>query len=448
MNDFTNYLAETESLQVNNLQLPATGLLEDTDAYLVAPLLTAAPTLMPEGDAHLPLSLTGGDYTYQPAAFEDRKTQLLADIQHLVKGPPFPIQTSATRVRTAAQRLEAASNLPPLVPLFGCLWETPGIAILAGDTGVGKSILAVHIGHLISSSTTKLLGQACHTQEKVLYYDFELTDRQFSKRFADMPFTESLMLGDTDPVAEDVEKFTFEHIADDLDRTGARVLILDNITALALTTTADADVSIGIMKGLKRLQTERGISSLVLAHTPKLPAHQPLSLNDLAGSKHLSNFADSVFFIARSTQGTNVRYIKQLKNRTDKELEGVIVCEINDEAGYLAFKDLGDDEEIAHLAAGPNKSHASASKTPAVAVLAELPTLLQEPQFAKELEEKLAKLLDKSTRTVRDRLSDLTAPDAETLINLDGQLCRLVKEQDQVDARKMLYSLCPVLQAG
>jgi hypothetical protein len=447
MKDFTNYPAEAENIQVADFQSHNTCLL-DTDAHLVAPLLIAAPGQAPEGDTHLLLSLTGGDYAGQPAASEDRKTQLLADIQHFVKAPSFPVLSSTTRVRTAAQRIEAASNLPPLVPLFGCLWETPGIAILAGDTGVGKSILAVHIGHLITSSTTELLGQVCYTKEKVLYYDFELTDRQFSKRFADMPFTEDLMLGDTNPVAEDVEKFTFEHIAADLDRTGAQVLILDNITALALTTTADADVSIGIMKGLKRLQTERGVSSLVLAHTPKLPAHQPLSLNDLAGSKHLSNFADSVFFIARSTQGTNVRYIKQLKNRTDKELEGVIVCEINDEAGYLAFKHLGADEETAHLAAGPSKGHASASKTPAVAVLAELPALLQEPQFAKELEEKLATLLGKSTRTVRDRLCELTAPDAETLLNSEGQLCRLVKEQDQADARKIFYSLCPVEKVG
>ena len=146
-----------------------------------------------------------------------------------------------------------------------------------------------------------------------------------------------------------MESFTFEHIYADLDRTGARIIILDNITALALKTTADADVSIGIMKGLKRLQVERGISSLVLAHTPKLPPGAALTLNHLAGSKHLSNFADSVFFIGRSVQGARTRYVKQVKNRTDEELPGVLVCELSDEDGYLGFTLRGTDDEAPHL---------------------------------------------------------------------------------------------------
>ena len=70
------------------------------------------------------------------------KSRLLADADRLADEPATNAPATdepATRIRTATQRLADAHNAPPLRPLFGCLWETPGIAILAGDTGVGKS---------------------------------------------------------------------------------------------------------------------------------------------------------------------------------------------------------------------------------------------------------------------------------------------------------------------
>ena len=112
----------------------------------------------------LSTALTAGGY----------KARLLADADRLANEPANEPTEPATRIRTAAQRLTDARNAPPLQPLFGCLWETPGIAILAGDTGVGKSVLAVHIAHLITSDTRELLGLRCVVRERLLYYDFEL----------------------------------------------------------------------------------------------------------------------------------------------------------------------------------------------------------------------------------------------------------------------------------
>ncbi|WP_345075145.1 AAA family ATPase [Hymenobacter fastidiosus] len=268
--------------------------------------------------------------------------QVVAAAQQL----PEPV----TRIRSATARKQDAQSQAPLISLLGPLMQTPGITVLVASPGNGKSVLAVHIGDVISSSKTHLLGLPCDVEEKVLLYDFELTDRQFEKRFADFPFTDKMLTGDMNPAALDALDFTFDQIHADLDRTGARVVIVDNITALAMKNTADADVSMGIMRGLKRLQIERGISSLVLAHTPKIPDTVPLHINHLAGSKHLSNFADSIFFIGRSVTGPNVRYIKQVKNRNDEEMPGVLVFEITNAPGYLDVRLIGPDEEFNHLA--------------------------------------------------------------------------------------------------
>jgi|GEM_PF-2513466 len=257
--------------------------------------------------------------------------------------------SGSIRLRTAQERMVAAQQAPPLIPLWGMLWESPGIAILAGEPGAGKSLLAVLIAHAVSSDTISLLGLPCSANTKVLYYDFELTDRQFEKRFDGLPFTNNLIIGEFNPNACDIE-FTFEEIRINIEQTGAKLLIIDNITALALKTTADADASIAVMRGLKKLQIEQGISSLILAHPPKLPVGIPLSINHVGGSKNIPNFADSVLFIARSTQGPNTRYIKQVKNRTDEILSGVLVCEIDDAQGYLDLTLVGQDEERNHLA--------------------------------------------------------------------------------------------------
>ena len=411
-----------------------------------------SPTNFPLTDSVQPVEMTVSHTSNDRfsanaiAPFGPCTAKFLANAERLDKldyaTSPF---SAATRVRTAGQRLSAAKNLPPLQRLFGCCWETPGIAILFGDTGIGKSILATHIAHLITSENTELLGLLCELTAKVLYYDFELSDRQFDKRFAGLPFTDLLLLGDTNPTAEDVEAFTFDHIEADLKRTEAQFIILDNITALSLTSsTADADVSIGIMKGLKRLQTERGVASLVLAHTPKMLPGQPMSLNHLAGSKHLSNFADSVFCIARSVQATQRRYIKQLKNRTAEEMPGVIVCDISDEAGYVAFKLIGVEEEHEHLAASSTEKPATSrpSKAPKEEVMKQLPALLQTPQSSGDLNQSLAEHFNVSPRAIQDHLAALVGTD---MLNAEGEQCRLMKKPS---GQKTFYFLQEVAQAA
>ena len=44
-------------------------------------------------------------------------------------------------------------------------------------------------------------------------------------------------------------------------------------------------------------------------------AARPIELDDIAGSRHIAELADSVFAIGRSTFGDDIRYIKHLKSR-------------------------------------------------------------------------------------------------------------------------------------
>lgn len=256
---------------------------------------------------------------------------------------------NTTRIRTANACIKEAKTQPPMYPLFGTFWQTGEISFLVGDTGIGKSILAVNIANSIAEGkeldekfSVILEGNA------VLYYDFELSDKQFEKRFPNETFSDNFYRVDINPKC--VEKnFSFQDIKRDIESTGAKIIIIDNITALSLKPTADADAAIGIMKRLHKLKLEQNISILVLAHVPKIPIGTPISINHLAGSKILSNFADSIFFIARSKESKDVRYLKQVKSRNAEEQEGVFVCKIVEKDNLLTYEFNGIDSEHNHL---------------------------------------------------------------------------------------------------
>mgnify|MGYP000591601256 CR=1 FL=1 len=87
-----------------------------------------------------------------------------------------------------------------------------------------------------------------------------------------------------------------------------------------------------LMIQLNNLKKRYGLSVLVLAHTPKRSLDCPITSNDLAGSKRLYNFFDSVFTIGKSAQDGGLRYVKQLKVRYgtfSHDADNVIVYEID-----------------------------------------------------------------------------------------------------------------------
>ena len=110
------------------------------------------------------------------------------------------------------------------------------------------------------------------------------------------------------------------------------------------------------MTGLQQFQEDQAVSILILAHTPKRPPHQPITDNDLSGSKVLMNLADSAFSIGASQQDKSFRYIKQIKVRNSEKLyggENVVLCEVIKKNNYLAFEFVSFDDEQQHLSRGP-----------------------------------------------------------------------------------------------
>jgi len=277
-------------------------------------------------------------------------------------------------VRTANSCIEEAKTRPIPQRLFGDFWFEGELCILFADTNLGKSILAVQIGDSISQGQSFKGFSMEAGKQVVLYFDFELGDKQFEARYSDnfqnhYRFSEGFYRTEIDPDATlpdcyqtDFEGFLNYSIEKAIKETGANVLIVDNLTYLKNETEKAKD-ALPLMKHLKALKTRYGLSILALAHTPKRDLSKPITRNDLQGSKMLINFCDSSFAIGESHTDKSVRYLKQIKARNTEinyDTENVVVFQISKPYNFLQFDFLTFGTEREHLRA---QSESESEKT-------------------------------------------------------------------------------------
>ncbi|MBO0932548.1 AAA family ATPase [Fibrella aquatilis] len=270
------------------------------------------------------------------------------------------------KVRSANQCLLDARSKPIPNMLFGELWHEGELAILFADTNVGKSILAVQVGDNISKGRSPPVFQNRGGKQPVIYLDFELSDKQFQQRYSidfenEYQFDDQFYRVELNPEFTDFDRFedvlrsSLESL---IEESGAKVLIVDNLTYLKTQSTDTAKEALPLMKFLKDIKTRYSLSVLVLAHTPKRDNSRNLTVNDLAGSKQLSNFSDAIFAIGHSEREPDLRYIKQLKARATPMIydsDNVIECRIAKEGNFLGFHFERYGYEQEHLKAKSDK---------------------------------------------------------------------------------------------
>ena len=282
--------------------------------------------------------MEGFDYIQAIGAELQKADQLAAEMSERIG--IFTVKTANRTIREAALR-------PIPDALWLTLWYEGEVCCLFSDSNLGKSIYAVQIATSIAK------------KQKVLYFDFELSDKQFQLRYSDEAnnlnqFPDNLYRVEINRDSLDAVNFE-EAVIGNIEQTaiklGAKVLIIDNLTYLCVAS-EKGDAAGTLMLRLMALKRKYGLSMLILAHTPKRCLSNPITQNDLAGSKKLYNFFDSVFAIGKSAKNSSVRYIKQLKVRYGNytyDADNVIVCVIEKVGTFLQFVDIGYAVEKEHL---------------------------------------------------------------------------------------------------
>lgn len=238
------------------------------------------------------------------------------------------------------QWLEETKDMSAPKRLFDDFWFEDELCLLFAEPGAGKSILGVEIANSISKGEPILGFRMEASAQVVLYFDFELSAMQWALRYSHEKsnyyyFSDNFIRIEINPDAEipsnePFESYLKKQIEEATLKTGGKVLIIDNITYLSSDNEKAKD-ALPLMKELKKLKKKYGLSILALGHIPKRDCSLPLTRNDLAGSKHLMNFADSSFAIGESVMGPSNRYLKQIKQRNVASLyssDNVCLCRI------------------------------------------------------------------------------------------------------------------------
>jgi KaiC/GvpD/RAD55 family RecA-like ATPase len=290
-----------------------------------------------------------GKYKHKPLEMKSKQEPILVN------------SNSVLTYKKANEWIEEAKLRPNPKKLFGTFWFENEVCILFADTNVGKSILAMQISHSISKGE-KVEGFDLESEsQKVLYFDFELSDKQFQIRYTNdenqaFEFDENLIRVEINSDSLFEENLPFEEILINslvslIEKTNSKILIIDNLTYLSAENEKAKD-ALPLMKKLKKIKNKYGLSLLILAHTPKRDASKGITKNDLSGSKMLINFCDSAFAIGESFQKNGLRYLKQIKVRNaifEYDLNNVVLCQIKKSDSFLLFEYIGLDSEQKHL---------------------------------------------------------------------------------------------------
>ncbi|MBS1623001.1 MAG: AAA family ATPase [Bacteroidetes bacterium] len=242
----------------------------------------------------------------------------------------------------------AAPNL-----LFDEFWWEHECCILFADTNLGKSALAVQIADSISRGVPIPGFKMTAMAQKVLYFDFELSAKQFQMRYTEnyeneYAFSENFIRAEINPDDDhtqwgytNFETYMYDQIAAYIEAEQIRVVIIDNLTALRSDNerARDAYPLMKMLNSLKKLN--KGTSVLVISHTPKRDSTQPLDENSLQGSKQFSNLCDSMFAIGKNHRDPRTVYIKQCKGRNGQKKymeDNVCLCQLVKHTNFLGFE--------------------------------------------------------------------------------------------------------------
>lgn len=246
-------------------------------------------------------------------------------------------------VSTLNEDLKKGRKMKPPKELIPHILVEHETTILFSGPGVGKTALATQIAF-------ELAGQGM----RALIVNFELSQQQLALRYPNKEFPNTLYhasidytkmhdVTDQNLILPEIERLAVER--------NIELIIIDNFTNLCINSKEAAEAG-NIMVKLLAMRMTHNWTMLILAHVPKRKQGDPLTIDDLAGSKLLSNLADNVIGFNKSKKDKNMRYLIQLKYRSlpiELDFKNVQELTLTSSDGWLHFEYGGYDEERAHL---------------------------------------------------------------------------------------------------
>ena len=237
----------------------------------------------------------------------------------------------------------------PLIPF-------PGVTVLFGPEGAGKSLLALSLAHAFIHQHPWLGRFYTDKRGGVLFVDAETGQPGTTERILDLDagagvtsdyaayhrlVAEADAFGGAPPVGDEPGqrplRFWFRKDMDvvldgrpllsapniligPVKETHARLVILDSMASLSGTTELNKrEVAGPIIDRLKAFSEQHMVSVLLLAHPPKSQLGEEVGSRGVAGSGAIAWIADSMLLVVQAGQGTRV--MEHKKARHPREFE-------------------------------------------------------------------------------------------------------------------------------
>ena len=248
--------------------------------------------------------------------------------------------------KNANQLIEDAKKEPMPKKLVGDLIYENEQTILFASTNLGKSILATQMAIAVASGESLDLGNGMILINEVgivpvLFFDFELSDRQFLKRIGDLKLPDNLFISKVErgEVLQGKPKEIFNQLKEEAESVGAKFIIVDNISKIG-NKLEEADNAIDFMSALWDLARFEDYTVLIISHTPKINRKEPITSDSISGSSKIAALTDSIIGINEFVSEKEGQvYIKQIKTRNDviKYGKSNVICTniVQDSTGFV-----------------------------------------------------------------------------------------------------------------
>lgn len=239
------------------------------------------------------------------------------------------------KLRRAADCLADHKNRKPPMPLFDRFWAEGELALLFGESGTGKSILAVQIADALARGTPMSGFDMAKGRKKVLYVDLTMSDAQFHARYGTYEMARNLFRGRPDE-GEDL----FEWIEAAVEQYDLRAVIIDDL-ASAVTSSFGIRQTVKLMRKLQRLCHTTGLSVLAISDASR-SWNSLESEGDLGDRRVICRFVDSAFSLAKLNIGRYGKRLVQVKTRSGERfwwVDNAPECAIKRlESGLMGFE--------------------------------------------------------------------------------------------------------------
>ena len=222
-------------------------------------------------------------------------------------------------LRRAYDRIISGMSAGRPQMVFDEFWREGELALLFGESGVGKSLLAMQLARTLAAGGDIPWFRMDCAAGKTLYVDLSMSDRQFASRNSylgkkgderALPVSKRMYCDRPDDEGELIEWLERQIATEKL-----KYVIIDDLSSLMRTCDGTRE-TMAVMRGLRRICGRFGVSILVVVQSEAPKANARVSERDLGRQRVLCRLADSVFAIGHHRSRSGYVSLVQMRSRS------------------------------------------------------------------------------------------------------------------------------------